>query len=336
MNVFKDKKILITGGTGTIGNFIIDKLLRYRPRVIRVYSRDENKQLVLKERLGDRKNIRYLIGDIRDKNRLNMATKDIDIIFHTAALKHVLSCEYNPFEAVKTNIIGTQNLIEVAMENMVETVVLTSSDKAVNPGNTMGVSKLMAEKLFIAANSYKGSEKTKFFVVRFGNILGSRGSVVPLFKEQILKGGPLTITDPEMTRFIMSINEAVELLIKTVLMSRGSEIFVLKMPVIKIGILASAMLEYYASVSGLKASSKIIGSRPGEKLYEELLTIQELDRVIEMDDMYVIIPSLDLYRLSFYNFHCNRNSISKTYKSSDIEPLSKKQTIELLLKEDLL
>ena len=188
-DAFGDKRILITGGTGSIGSEILRKVLQYDPQVVRVFSIDEDAQFNLQQELGDRPNVRFLIGDVRDRERLGMAGEDVDIIFHVAALKHVPLCEYNPFEAVKTNVLGTQNVIDVAMKGEVDKLITISTDKAVNPVNVMGATKLLAERLTISANHYKGSRKTAFSCVRFGNVLYSRGSVVPLFREQIRKGG---------------------------------------------------------------------------------------------------------------------------------------------------
>jgi len=185
MDLFKNKKILITGGTGSIGQEIVREVLKHEPAVVRILDIDETKQFELQQEYEDYENIRFLLGDIRDKERLYRAIEDIDIVFHTAALKHVQACEYNPFEAVKTNVIGTQNLIDVAIDEEVEKVIFTSSDKAVNPTNVMGATKLLAERLITSANYYKGARKTVFSSVRFGNVLGSRGSVIPLFKNQI-------------------------------------------------------------------------------------------------------------------------------------------------------
>ena len=249
--IFKNKKILVTGGTGSIGQEILREILKYEPTVVRIIDVDETKQFELQQEYEDYDNIRFLLGDIRDKERLYRAIEDIDIVFHTAALKHVLACEYNPFEAVKTNVIGTQNLIDVCIDEEVEKVIFTSSDKAVNPTNVMGATKLLAERLITSANYYKGARKTIFSSVRFGNVLGSRGSVIPLFKTQIAKGGPVTITDKEMTRFIMSMCDAINLLFKATEIAQGGEIFVFKMDAIKITDLAEVMIEELAQKYGI-------------------------------------------------------------------------------------
>jgi len=226
MNTFKNKKILVTGGTGSIGQEIMREILRYEPEVVRILDVDETKQFELEQEYGNRENVRFLLGDIRDKERLYRAIEDIDIVFHTAALKHVLACEYNPFEGVKTNVIGIQNLISVCIDEEVEKVIFTSSDKAVNPTNVMGATKLLAERLMTSANYYKGTRRTIFSSVRFGNVLGSRGSVIPLFKKQIEAGGPVTLTNKEMTRFIMPMRDAINLLFKATELAQGGEIFI--------------------------------------------------------------------------------------------------------------
>lgn len=301
------KKILITGGTGTIGRELVKQALNFDPAVVRIFSRDESKQYDMQHDFTGYKNIRFLLGDVRDKERLRMAMDEIDLVFHAAALKHVQACEYNPFEAVKTNIYGTQNVIEAALEKNVERVIMTSSDKAVNPANTMGASKLMAEKLITAASYYKGSRRTVFASVRFGNVLGSRGSVIPLFKEQIRLGGPVTLTHENMTRFVMSLEEAVGLLFKAASVARGGEVFVLKMPVIQVADLARVMVETLAPAYGFESGQikvNIIGAKPGEKLYEELISSGELRRTRELEDMYVILPAIIESNKAFDEIAC--------------------------------
>ena len=329
-SIFKDKNILITGGTGSIGQEIMREVLKHEPTTVRILDLDETKQFELQEEYGDLENIRFLLGDVRDKERLYRALKDIDIVFHTAALKHVLSCEYNPFEAVKTNVLGIQNLIEAAMDEGVEKVIFTSSDKAVNPTNVMGATKLLAERLIIAGNYYKGRRRTKFSSVRFGNVLGSRGSVVPLFKKQIENGGPVTITNEAMTRFIMPMKDAVKLLFKAAELTKGAEIFVLKMKTIRITDLADVMIDELA-LNEIKI--EIIGNKEGEKLYEELMTEEEAKRALEIEDMFIVLPS-----------HLNSLSPSvsdlkaevKAYTSKEAKHLTKKEIKKLLYKENLI
>lgn len=291
--MFKDKVVLVTGGTGSIGSEIVRNILLQEPKAVRIYSRDESKQFDIQQELKGYSNVRYLIGDIRDQKRLSYAMEDVDYIFHAAALKHVPSCEYNPMEAVKTNVIGVQNLIETALEHNVKKVVAISTDKVVNPTNTMGATKLLSERLISAANMYKGSKDTVFSCVRFGNVMGSRGSVIPLFRDQIVKGNSVTVTHKEMTRFMMSIPQAAQLVIDAATYSQGGEVFVLKMPILKITDLAQCLIDSYEEASGNTFTGSIneTGIRPGEKLYEELMTLDESERAMENEKMY-IIPSL--------------------------------------------
>lgn len=293
-NIFRGKNILVTGGTGSIGSEIVRRLLKHKPRVVRVLSNDENGLFNLQQELASHSsNVRFLVGDVKDKERLRRAVEGIDLIFHSAALKHVPLCEYNPFEAAKTNVLGTQNVIEAAMEEEIEKFITISSDKAVNPVNVMGATKLLAERLTISANYYRGARETVFSCVRFGNVLDSRGSVVPLFQSQIEKGGPVTLTDPNMTRFVMSIPKAVDLVLKAAEMAQGGEIFIFKMPVLRISDLAAVAIKVLAPRYGYDAKNievKIIGKRAGEKNYEELLTEDEAINSRETDDMFIITP----------------------------------------------
>lgn len=317
---FKDQKILITGGTGSIGSELVRKLLDCSPRVIRIFSNDENAQFDLEQELKEYSNLRFLVGDVRDKERLKMASEDIDMIFHAAALKHVPLCEYNPFEAVKTNVIGTQNVLEVAIDEEVNKVITISTDKAVNPVNVMGATKLLAERLTIAANYYRGLRKTVFSCVRFGNVLGSRGSVVQLFEKQIKNGGPITVTNPDMMRFVMSPPKAIELVLKAAEIAKGEEIFIFKMPALRVGTLAETMIEELAPKYGYdpkRIKVKIIGRRKGEKLYEELMTEDEATNTYETEDMLVVLPYPP----------------SKSLKKMSVRRLTSKETKVLTKKE---
>lgn len=328
--IFKNKSILIIGGTGTIGRELLIELLKYDLKVVRVYSRDEYKQFMLQNELGQHKNIRYLIGDVRDKDRLSKAMQGIDIVFNLAALKHVPSSEYNPFEVVKTNVIGVQNTIEASIENKVKKVIYTSSDKAVSPTNTMGATKLLAERLISSADYSKGGNAPIFAAVRFGNVMGSRGSVIPLWQEQIRTKGDITVTDPDMTRFMMNTPQAVNLVLKACEVSKGGEVFVLKMPVIKLGDLAEVVTENECKKIGKAVEEvkiKSIGLRPGEKMYEELMTEHESVYALEHDNMFAIIPHHKIGKID--NYGVKRAKLGE-YSSQLEQPLSKVGIVEML------
>jgi len=321
MNIVEGKKILVTGGAGSIGSRLVEKLLKRGPKVVRVLDHDETRLVELKHRIGDREDVRYLVGDVKDRDRLRYAVEGIDIIFHAAALKHVEECEYNPFEAVKTNVIGTQNVIDVAIQEEVEKVIFTSSDKAVNPTNVMGATKLLCERLITAANYYKGARRSVFSSVRFGNVVGSSGSVIPVFLSQIKRGGPVTLTDPNMTRFIMSEEQAIELLIKATELARGGEIFIFKMHAIRISDLAEVMIEKFGRG---RVEVKIVGRKPGEKLYEELMTETEAERALETEDMFIVLPEMRELLSVRFEYPKARKAEAKSYRSCDCEPLSRK------------
>lgn len=330
------KKILVTGGTGTLGKALIKEILKYDPQVVRIFSRDEAKQFDLQFELDKHRNTRYLLGDVRDKERLKRAMEGVDIVFHTAALKHVPACEYNPFEGVKTNIIGTQNVIEAALENDVEKVIYTSSDKAISPTNTMGATKLVAERLISAADYYKGSRRTVFAAVRFGNVMGSRGSVIPLFKKQIQNGGPVTVTLPEMTRFMMTLSQAVMLTLEAARQAKGGEIFVLKMPVVRLIDLAEAVVEEFAPLCGFSPPDinvETIGLRPGEKVYEELMTYEEANYAMEFPHMFAVPPGFVEKK---YKYRGAKPAAVKTYRSDDVPPITREAVRNLLKEEKLL
>lgn len=292
-HLFEGKKILVTGGTGSIGSVIVRKLLAYNPAVIRVLSRDDTKQFIQQTRLSADAPVRFLLGDVRDKARLARAMEDIDIVFHTAALKHVHSTEYDPFEAVQTNVVGTQNVIDCALEAGVGTVVGISTDKAADPTNVLGCTKLLAEKLLQAASNYRGGKATKFCIVRFGNVIGTRGSVVPLFCHQVRQGGPITLTDPNMTRFFMTIEHAVDLIFKATALTRNREIFILKMPLLRIQDLAEAVRHWFAPKCGRNPEEiqiKTVGRRPGERLHETLVGRSECLNALETPEMFILAP----------------------------------------------
>ena len=333
-DTFKNKKILVTGGTGCIGSEIVKSILNYKPKVVRIFSNDEDSTFKMSQEIGTSKNRRFLIGDIRDKERLITAMDGIDIVYHAAALKHVPLCEYNPFEAIKTNVLGTQNIIDAALENNVKKVINISTDKAVNPVNTMGATKLLAEKLIIDANFYKGPRETIFSCVRFGNVLFSRGSVIPLFEEQIKQNKIITITDPKMTRFMMSIDNTIDLVFKATLIAKGGEIFILKMPVVRLGDLADVVIKEYAEKYKCKSSDikkEIIGPRPGEKIFEELMTELEAEKAFETKDMLIIPPQSEYgINIKTSDYKNARKSKLSGYASRDVKPLSINETKKLL------
>ncbi|MFH1618097.1 MAG: UDP-N-acetylglucosamine 4,6-dehydratase family protein [Candidatus Margulisiibacteriota bacterium] len=314
---FEGKTVLVTGGTGSIGSEVVRQVFKFGPKAIRVLSNDEDAQFNLAQEFGIKGKVRFLFGDIREEKRVRLSMEDVDIVFHAAAMKHVPTCEFNPFEAVKTNVIGTQNVMKEALAGDVKKVITISTDKAVNPINVMGATKLLAERLTISAHHYRGNKSTVFSCVRFGNVLASRGSVIPIFMKQISQGGPLTITNPKMTRFIMHIHQSVGLILKAAMIARGGEIFILKMPALTVGDLAEAMIEKYASRFGHvpeKIKTEVVGMRPGEKFHEELMTHMEAQNAAERDGMYVINDLLD---------HEKNGLDKKEYISAHVPVLSK-------------
>lgn len=321
---YKNKNILITGAAGSIGTSLTDRLLEYEPTVIRLLDNNETGLFNLRQRYQDpakNSKVRFLLGDVRHLNRLQYALKGIDIVFHLASYKHVLECEYNPIDAIETNVTGTANVIQAAINNGVKKVIFTSTDKAANPSNTMGTTKLLAEKLMIAANDY-GGRSTVFSCCRFGNVVGTSGSVIPLFKKQILQDHKITITNPEMTRFIISQNTAIELVLKTGILSEGGETFIFKMPVIKVGELADAMITKYGS-----AEKVPVGKKPGEKLYEEIMTEEEMSRAYEGKEMYVIYPQTPT--ISRYDTG-NYSKVTAIKNSSQMNTLTQHELLSLL------
>ena len=291
MDGFEGKKVLVTGGAGSIGQEIVRKLTLEGCTQIRVLDINETGLFELENALKcDR--LRMFIGDIRDKDRLSRAMEDVDIVFHAAALKHVPLCEYNPFEAAKTNVLGTQNAIECALDNDIERFIMISTDKAVNPTNVMGATKLLAERLTLAGNLYKGNHRCRFSVVRFGNVLNSRGSLLTTLEKQIENGEPVTLTHQDMTRFIMTIEEAVGLVLSAGATSKGGETFILKMDALRIADLIRVIAEDLGMKCGRSVEMKVIGIRPGEKLYEELLTEEEADLVEDIGPMFVLRPGM--------------------------------------------
>ena len=297
--MLNDKSILITGGTGSFGKKFIETLLeRYQPQKIIVYSRDELKQFEMQQRWPENGSIplRYFIGDVRDYNRLKRAMENVDIVVHAAALKQVPAAEYNPFEAVKTNIMGGQNVIDAALASGVERVIALSTDKAAAPINLYGATKLVSDKLFVAANNYRGSHEIKFSVVRYGNVMGSRGSVIPFF-QKIAATGEIPITDRRMTRFNITLQEGVDFVIQSLERMWGGELFVPKIPSYRITDIAEAI------APGIPI--KTVGIRPGEKLHEEMITTTDSLNTVEFEKYFVILPSTHLWDIERFRKESN-------------------------------
>ena len=286
--MLENKTILITGGTGSLGQALTKRLLEYNVKALRIFSRNESKQIEMESNIKDDR-IRFFLGDVRDLQRLTRATEDVDLVFHAAALKHVPKIEYNPFEAIKTNVVGSQNMIDACLANDVEKVICVGTDKAVSPLNTYGATKLLMEKLFVAANNYLNREKyrTIFLAVRYGNVLGSSGSVIPKFIEQIMANNPITITDPKMTRFSITMNEAIDFIFNATKVGKGSEVFVPKLYAYNIADVKNALTELLSDTG-----EKIIGIRTGEKLHETLINEDEIRYSWEFKNMYMIANPL--------------------------------------------
>ena len=285
VKMFEGKKILITGGTGSLGQALTRRLLENDVDTIRILSRNEEKQIKMQSQFPT-KRLRFFIGDVRDKDRLKRALEDIDIVFHAAALKHVPVIEYNPFEAIRTNIVGSQNLIDACLEENVEKAICVGTDKAVSPLNTYGATKLLMEKLFVSADNYlnKNKHKTKFIALRYGNVLGSSGSVVPFFINKIKSKEKISITDEKMTRFSITMNEALDFILESVEIGQGSDIFIPKLRAYSITDLKNAIFSLYG-----KTQEEVIGIRAGEKLHETLINFDEIRNTIDIGNKYVIL-----------------------------------------------
>ena len=320
--MFKNKKILITGGTGSLGNALTQRLLEQEVDTIRIFSRNESKQLEMESKFNDDR-LRFLIGDVRDYERLERAVEDIDIVFHAAALKHVPVIEYNPFEAIKTNILGSQNVINACLHENIDRAICVGTDKAVSPLNTYGATKLLMEKLFVTAKNYLKKERhqTKFIALRYGNVLGSSGSVIPKFIAQIKNKEKLTITDSSMTRFSISMNEALDFILKATETGKGSEIFVPKLKAYSILDVKDALFELLG-----ETEEQIVGIRPGEKLDEILINKDEMKYTWEYQNMYMVInPSVQQYMPSLLDEFPEKKKIETmdVYSSDLVEKISK-------------
>ncbi len=336
------QRILVTGACGTVGRELTRQLLKkYQVKELVALDNNESELFFLEEEFSKHPQASLFLGDVRDRDKLSRRMKGIDLVFHAAAFKHITFCERSPIEAVQTNILGVQNVIYAAIENRVSRVIFTSSDKSVNPTNVMGTSKLMGERLITAANCNLRGEGPIFTSTRFGNVLGSSGSVMPIFREQIRRGGPVTLTDPSMTRFIMSIAEAVQLLIDSGRLSCGGEVFVTKMPVVRIQDLAQVMIQELAPGYGHRPEDiqiKLIGVKPGEKMYEELMNIEETRRSWELARYFVVLPAFtEMYRKIVFEYPDIRSKqVTKAYHSGNETPLSKEQLAAFLRENRLL
>tara|TARA_B110000438_G_scaffold112476_1_gene110375 strand:- start:82 stop:1077 length:996 start_codon:yes stop_codon:yes gene_type:complete len=331
--MFAGKKILITGGTGSLGTALTKRLLDLDVDTIRIFSRNESKQITMESEMG-KDRIRYLIGDIRDYSRLQKALEGIDIVFHAAALKHVPVIEYNPFEAIKTNVLGTQNVIDGCLKENVETVIGISTDKAVSPLNTYGATKLLMEKLFAATHNYldKDRYRTKFVSLRYGNVLGSSGSVLPKFIKQIKAKEKITITDSNMTRFSMTMDEALDFILESATIGKGSEVFIPKLKAYSVNDLKNSLFELLEDTG-----EEIISLRPGEKMHEAFINTDEIRYAWELDNKYVLFNSSksdDEIKREYPNI--KRIKIPEEYSSNKVEKISSDDLKKIILKSGFL
>lgn len=338
--IFQNKSILVTGACGTVGSELIRQLLaqpEYGPAEVIGIDNNESQLFFLDQQYLEDTRANFFVADIRDRDELTRKMVGIDVVFHCAALKHVILCERSPEQAVQTNIQGVQNVIAAAQASSVGKVIFTSSDKAVNPTNVMGTSKLMGERLMTAANSNKRGNGPVFASTRFGNVLGSNGSVIPIFHNQIAKGGPITLTHRDMTRFVMSVEESVRLVIDSAMLAKGGEVFITKMPVVRIEDLAKAMVEELAPRYGYMPQDiqiTEIGTKPGEKLYEELMSPEETRRALELKQYFSVLPA---FRGIYYDIQYDYPDLVSTtvinpYVSAEEQPYSIER-IRTILKE---
>lgn len=327
--MFSGKTILITGGTGSFGNAVLRRFLNTNIREIRIFSRDEKKQEDLRIKLSNEK-VKFYIGDVRNYDSVKTATEGADYVFHAAALKQVPSCEFYPMEAVRTNVLGAENVLNAAIANHVKKVIVLSTDKAVYPVNVMGLSKALMEKLMVAKARMTDPDKTVLCGTRYGNVMASRGSVIPLFAKQIKEDKPLTVTDPNMTRFLMSIDEAVDLVLYAYQHAQQGDIFVQKAPAATLVDLAQAMKEIFSKNNEIK----IIGTRHGEKLYETLVTREELAKAKDLGNYYKIpVDNRDLNYNKYFVEGEERISCAEDYNSKNTRRLDVREIKELLLKQ---
>ena len=323
---FSGKTVLVTGSCGTVGAELLRQLLETKVAHIVCIDNNETELFFQLERYKQTKRVSCHLADIRDLDALKMRMKNVDVVIHTAALKHVGLCEDSPNQAIHTNILGTQNVISAALKNDVERVLFTSTDKAVNPTNVMGTSKLMAERLMTAASESSQNCRTVFASTRFGNVLGSRGSVVPLFRQQIEEGGPITLTDPRMTRFIMTLGEATKLVLDSVWLAHGGEVMVTKMPVARIEDIAEIMRESLAENGQTDITT--IGAKPGEKMYEELMNDEEVRRAYDFGNFFVILSAFANPKAPQYAYLAGQPQPDRPYNSSYEKTMTRDQVRE--------
>ncbi len=337
----RNKRIMVTGACGTIGQELVMQLLeRFEVGMLTGLDHNESELMFLEEHHRHHRNTRFLLCDIRDQATLLRETRQVDVIFHAAAYKHVYICERSPLEAIQTNVLGVQNIIQAATENGIDRLVFTSSDKAVNPTNVMGTSKLMGERLITAAAVDPNQSNAIFLSTRFGNVLGSRGSVIPIFRDQIQRGGPVTLSDPQMTRFIMSLDEAVRLVIESTIIGRPGDVLITKMPAIRISDLAEVMIHEYAPLCGRKPKDieiRIVGPKPGEKHYEELMNEEETRRSLELEHYFVVRPAMAALKAKTSRYKGQiGEGVRRPYHSANEKPLSKNALTAFLRDNGLL
>ena len=331
--MFENKRILITGGTGSLGRALTKRLLDEKVDVIRIFSRNENKQVTMQSEFNDDR-LRFLIGDVRDLPRLERALEGIDIVFHAAALKHVPIIEYNPFEAINTNVIGSRNVVEACLSENVGTVVGVGTDKAVSPLNTYGATKLLMEKLFTTASNYldKDKHKTKFISLRYGNVLGSSGSVIPKFIQQIKAKEKITITDPDMTRFSITMDEALDFILESTITGKGSEVFIPKLRAYKIDDIKVALQELISNTGEEK-----IPVRQGEKFHETLINTDEMRTTLESESRYMILQrEISDQEINEQYPGFKRITLTKPYSSNTVEKIPINELKDILSKSSLL
>jgi FlaA1/EpsC-like NDP-sugar epimerase len=336
---FRGKRVMITGACGTVGQQLVDQLLnRLEIATLTGIDHNESELMFLEDRYSRHAHARFRLCDIRDLATLLRETRDVDVLFHAAAYKHVYICERSPLEAIQTNVLGVQNIVQCTVENGIERLVFTSSDKAVNPTNVMGTSKLMGERLVTAAAIDSYRSRMSFLSTRFGNVLGSRGSVIPIFRDQIRRGGPVTLSDPRMTRFIMSLDEAVSLVVESAVIGQPGDVLITKMPAINIGDLAQVMIREQAPRFGRQPEDielRVVGPRAGEKLYEELMNEEETRRSVELNRYFVVRPAMLREESPRYD-GLVKEQVDRPYNSSHETPLSQRELAAFLYENDLI